>query len=310
VGGTAPLGAIDFGGTKTAVALVDAQGRVLRRLRLDTPARPTPEQAVEHLGRAWEALVADVPAADRPVRVGLTVPGPADAGAGIVRRAFDWGWRDVPLGALLARRLGLPVRLDNDVNACCLAEMRFGVAAGVRDFVWLQLSTGVGGAIVCGGQLHPGAAGLAGEVGHMVLEEGGPPCACGHRGCLEALVSGPAIARRYAEACAGGATPPPAGGDAQGVFRAAQAGDTRAAAVLDGVARDLGRAVAFVANLLDPELVVLGGGVMESLHPWLPAIRRAALERMLEADHRRLRLERSGVGYDAALLGAALLAEG
>jgi glucokinase len=275
---------------------------VLRRTRFETPPRPSPAAMVERICGAWAGLVADLPAEARPAGVGLAAPGPADADAGVLHQAFDWGWHDVPLASLVAAAIGLPVRLDNDVNVCALAEMRFGAAAGVRDLVWIQLSTGVGGALVCGGRLYAGAAGLAGEVGHMILEEDGPSCACGRRGCLQALVSGPAIARRHAEA--GGQA---RAGDARGVFAAAEAGEPAAGAVLDAVARDLGRALALVVNLLNPALVVLGGGVMDSLHPWLPAARAAMQARVIGEANRGVRVERSAVGYDAALLGAAVL---
>lgn len=295
------------------VALVHPDGHVLQRLRFDTPPRPVPEAMVARLGAAWEELFAGLAPEDRPESVGLAAPGPSDSARGLLLTAFDWGWRDVPLAAMVAERIGLPVRLENDVNVCCLAEMRYGVAAGVRDFAWIQVSTGVGGGLVCGGQVYAGASGLAGEVGHLILEEDGPRCACGRRGCVQALVSGPAIVRRYAEAvrsgaAEGGATEGGAqDGGAQAVFAAAEQGDRRAEAVLEAVAHDLGRALALTVNLLNPAMVVLGGGVMESLHTRLPAIRATMTSRVIGEANRRVRVERSGVGYDAALLGAAVL---
>ena len=285
------------------VALVHPDGQVLRRVRFDTPPRPVPEAMVARLGAAWDELCAGIGADERPVAAGLAAPGPSDSHRGLLHAAFDWEWHDVPLAAMVGERIGLPVRLENDVNVCCLAEMRFGIARDVRDFAWIQLSTGVGGGLVCDGRLYAGFAGLAGEVGHMILEEEGPLCACGRRGCLQALVSGPAIARRHAEA-SGGAVP---SGGARAVFEAADRGDAQATTVLDAVARDLGRALALVVNLLNPEMVVLGGGVMESLHTRLPAIRAAMTARVIGEANRRVRVERSGIGYDAALLGAAAL---
>ena len=285
------------------VALVRPDGQVVRRVRFDTPPRPVPEAMVARLGAAWDELCTGLGADECPATVGLAAPGPSDSARGLVLAAFDWGWRDVPLAAMIGRRIGLPVVLENDVNVCCLAEMRFGVAEGVRDFAWIQVSTGVGGGLVCGGQVYGGSAGLAGEVGHMILAEDGPPCACGRRGCLQALVSGPAITRRYAEAIRGEV---PAGG-ARAVFTAADQGDAHAEAVLQAVAGDLGRALALVVNLLNPAMVVLGGGVMESLHTRLGDIRDAMTARVIGEANRKVRVERSGVGYDAALLGAAAL---
>jgi len=283
------------------VAAVAADGRILRRARFETPPRPTPAQIVHRIAAAWSEVVEGLAAADRPAAAGLAAPGPADAPRGVLRQAFDWGWRDVPLAALTSAAIGVPVQLDNDVNACCLAEMRFGAAAGVQDFAWIQLSTGVGGGLVCAGRVYAGAAGLAGEVGHLVLEEDGPPCACGGRGCLQALVSGPAIARRYAERTGG------APGAAPAVFAAAADGDPAAEEVLQAVARDLGRGLALVVNLLNPALLVLGGGVMESLQARLPAVRAALRARVIGQANREVAVRRSAVGYDAALLGAAVL---
>ena len=293
------LGAIDFGGTKTALAVVAPDGTILRRARLDTPARPSPPEMVGRLAGAWAELIAGLPSEEMPPAVGVAAPGPvAD---GLLRQAFDWGWHDVPLAALLQAAIGAPVRMDNDVNACCLAELRYGVAVGVADFAWIQLSTGVGGGLVLGGEVYRGAAGLAGEVGHMVLDESGPPCACGRRGCLEALVSGPAIARRYAASGGRG------GLSAAGVFAAADAGEPAAEALCQTVARDLGRGLALVVNLLNPALVVLGGGVVTSLQRYLPAVRDALAARVIGEANREVAVRASGVGYDAALLGAALL---
>ncbi len=300
--GQAWRGAIDFGGTKTAMALVAPDGRVGHRLRFWTPRQPDPDTMCDLIAQQWAALLAQS-GGPEVAGVGVAAPGPADAAAGILHQVFDWPWRDVPLAAVLSRRLGLPVRLDNDVNCCCQAEGRFGVARGVRDYAWIQVSTGVGGALCLGGQVYAGARGLAGEVGHLILDEGGPPCACGRRGCLQALVSGPALARRFHEA--GGR----AGERAEAVFAAAGAGDPRARAVLAAAARDLGRGLAIVVNLLNPEMLVLGGGVMESFAPLLPAVRQAVRERVIGEANREVAVVRSGIGYDAALLGAAVLVE-
>lgn len=296
-----PVGAIDFGGTKTAVAVVDGVGALLRRAVFPTPPRPSPETMVRLLGAAWTELTSGLPAPLRPRRAGLAVPGPAEPASGLLRRAFDWGWQDVPLAEGVGAATGLRVRLENDVHCCALAELRFGAARGRSDFAWVQFSTGVGGGAVAGGRLLRGASGLAGEIGHVVLDEDGPPCPCGRRGCVEALCSGPAIARRHA--AAGGAA-----GDAAAVFGAAAAGDPRAQAVVAAVCRDVGRALAVVGNLLDPGLIVLGGGVTASLREHLPAIRTELRARLLAPHLRPCELRPTALGSDAALLGAAALA--
>ncbi len=303
------FGAIDCGGTKTAMALIAGDGRIGARLRFPTPERPAPGAFCDLLAERWRALLAQAGGpGGAVVGVGLAAPGPADAQTGMLHRVFDWPWRDVPLAAELSARLGLPVRLDNDVRCCCLAESRWGVARGVADFVWVQISTGVGGALCLGGRPYAGSGGLAGEVGHLVLDEGGPLCRCGRHGCLQALVSGPAIAARFAATAGPAAWGEAAQGDAAGVFAAAERGDARAREVVAGVARDLGRGLALVCNLLDPRLLVLGGGVMESLRSELPAVQAAMRERVLLGSTRQVSVVPSAVGYDAALLGAGTLA--
>ncbi len=316
-GPSLPLyGAIDMGGTKTALAVVGQGGAVIRRTRFETPARPAPEALLDRIAAAWRALLPPTGEPGLPpiAAVGVAVPGPTDAAAGVLAQAFDWPWRDVPVAALLTARLGLPVRIENDVNCCCLAERAFGAARGVDDFAWVQLSTGVGAGLVLGGRLYSGAAGLAGELGHLEVAEGGPLCACGRRGCLQALVSGPAIARRWAEA-RGGAGEAPSGAaeaasapGAGAVFSRCAAGDATAQALVRAIATDLGRGLAVLVNLLNPALVVLGGGVMESLHAHLPAVSEAMRARVIGEANRRIPVTRSAVGYDAALLGAAVLA--
>ncbi len=307
-----PVGAIDFGGTKTVVAVVARDGAVIRRIRFATPVRPSPAQAVAAIAAAWRRLAEGLPDRDRPAQAGLAAPGPYDPRTGVLRRAFDWDWRDVPLASMVAAAIGLPVAMDNDVHACCLAEMRFGAAAGCRDFAWIQFSTGVGGGLVCDGRLVPGASGMAGEVGHLVLEEDGPGCPCGRRGCVEALCSGPAIVRRHALRSGGRPLPGVEGrgapATAQDVFEAAARGDPEAREVVDAVVRDVGRALAAVVNLVDPALLVLGGGVTESLQPRLADIETVMRERVIGGGSRRVNLVRTALGADAALLGAATLA--
>lgn len=304
------VGAIDMGGTKTALALVRGDGSVVRRTRFDTPPRPSPAAFLDRVAAEWARLAAEdggVPVA----AVGVAAPGPSDAAAGVLHQVFDWPWRDVPVAAALGARLGLPVSIENDVNCCALAEREFGAAVQVADFAWVQVSTGVGGALFLGGRLYRGASGLAGEIGHLELDVDGPRCACGRRGCLQALISGPAIARRYAEATGDERT---ATGDASPavstaeVFARASGEDQVARGVIAGVATDLGRGLALLVNLLNPALVVVGGGVLTSLAAHLPAVQRAMRDRVIGSANAAVPVVPSAVGYDAALLGAAALA--
>ncbi len=291
-----------MGGTKTAVAVVEHDGRVLVDRRWPTPSRMSPSEAVEQFAERWREVHA---AAGYPriAGLGLSVPGPVDPAGTILHRVFDWpAWHDVPLAALLSRHLGLPVRMDNDVNCCAIAETRWGAAAGSAHHVWLQVSTGVGGAIVINGNLYRGHRGMAGEIGHLTVKPNGRRCTCGRRGCVETLVSGPAIVRRYRNA--GGIAK-----QAEEVFRAAELGDLRAQRLLISVGETLGGVVATIVNLLDPSLIVLGGGVMTSFGPYLDTVRRSAEGHIPERNGEGSGplLCRTALGDRAALLGAAAL---
>ena len=294
------VGAIDIGGTKTAMGLVHPDGTVVAHARWPTPPRPAPAELVRWVVDRWGEMrqAAGVAAIEG---IGLSAPGPVDPGGTLIHRIFDWGWRDVPLAALLAGATGLRVRMDNDVNCCAVAEGRWGAAVGRGDFLWMQVSTGVGGGLIQGGRLYAGAHGQAGEIGHIRIQRRGAPCTCGQRGCLETLISGPAIVRRYRAAGA-------AAEGAEEVFAAADAGDPRARRLLRSVAVDLGTALVTAISLLDPDLVVLGGGVMAGFAELLPVTRAVVEARATASGAPGVPVVLTRLGAHAALLGAAALA--
>lgn len=226
--------AVDVGGTKLAVALVEPDGRLAWSATEATPG----DGDGEHLWSVVEGMVAAAAAAGRPVVCGAGCGGPMTPGGAAVSPLHIPAWRGFPLRDRLARLTGLPTAVDNDAKALALAEGRFGAAVGVRDYISMVVSTGVGGGIVVDGRLLEGRTGNAGHVGHLIVNPGGRPCRCGARGCLEAEASGTAIA-----AMTGG---PPAG-----------AGP----ATVEWVGRMVGRAVAGVANLLDISLATVAGSV-------------------------------------------------
>jgi glucokinase len=294
------VGAIDIGGTKTAVGLVRPDGTVVAHARWPTPPRSAPAELVRWVVDRWGEMrqAAGVAAIEG---IGLSAPGPVDPGGTLIHRIFDWGWRDVPLAALLAGATGLRVRMDNDVNCCAVAEGRWGAAVGRGDFLWMQVSTGVGGGLIQGGRLYAGAHGQAGEIGHIRIQRRGAPCTCGQRGCLETLISGPAIVRRYRAAGA-------AAEGAEEVFAAADAGDPRARRLLRSVAVDLGTALIAAISLLDPDMVVLGGGVMAGFAGLLPVTRAVVEARATASGAPGVPVVLTRLGAHAALLGAAALA--
>ncbi|MGE5673230.1 MAG: ROK family protein [Mycobacterium leprae] len=294
-------GSVDFGGTKLMVGLVNQRGEVLARDTVPTPRDGGPAVVAETAAGLLRGLAQRQGVAlDQLVGVGATVPGLADSRAGILRYAPAHGWRDVPFAQMLVDRLQLPVRIANDVNACALAEQRFGAGRGVANLLWLTISTGIGGGLVLNGQMYEGSGGVAGEVGHLVVEEGGPQCGCGHHGCLEAVAAGPAIARRARDLGL-------SVDDAREVAVAARNGDPVAVQVMIDTATYLGRAIAFCWNLLDPDMVVLGGGVAQSLELMLPVILTVMQERTILLPERPPRIAKTELGYEAALIGAAAL---
>ena len=289
-----PVVAVDVGGTSIRAALVDADATVH-----DVRSWPTP--------RGTTAIVDAIVAAVREVRdtaasiggIGVVVPGSVDAAAGIARYSANLGWRDVPLRAQLGDVFGEPVAIDHDVRAAGLAEWRLGAARGVDDCIVVMIGTGIAAAVVSGGRLLTGSAGLAGEIGHMIVVPDGEPCTCGQRGCVEAYASAAAISRRYV-----------AHGGAEALSSAVIAGrvesDPIAAQVWAEATGVLGAAVAATVAVLDPELVVLGGGLSAAGERLLAPVRATLDERLSWRES--VRLAASTLGAHAGVLGAALVA--
>jgi glucokinase len=264
--------AADVGGTTISAGIVGRDGTVHTHRQAATYARGPGDAVIENIVEVLEAVRGEAPGAATVLGVGIGVPGNVDAAAGRIGEDIQ----NIPelqgmaLGPLVAERLRLPVVVDNDVNALTLGEMAFGAARGARNFILICIGTGVGGGIVLNGRIVRGASGYAGEVGHMSVEPEGRPCFCGSRGCLKAYLSGPDLAAQAREALA--VAPPArflalAGGDpaairAEHLFQAAREGDAAAQAIVDRAARILGIALGNLINALNPELILLGGGVM------------------------------------------------
>jgi glucokinase len=294
--------AIDVGGTTLKGGVCDRDAAVVHGER-----RRTPRENEDALVEGIVALARDLAAEGRRrfgaggvAGVGLAVPGLVDELRGIALRAVNLPWRDLALAEVAAGRLGLPVVLSHDVRAAAAAEGALGAGRPVGDFLFVAIGTGIGAAIVAGGRPFRGAHGRAGELGHTVVEPDGPPCACGGRGCLEAVASAAAIERAYAEAGAAD------GASAREVAALARAHDPAARAVWDRAARALGVALADAVALLDPALIVLGGGLAEAGADLLDpvAAELAARVRLGPAPP----VVAAEMGADAGLRGAALLA--
>jgi glucokinase len=257
---------IDIGGTKTALALAEADGAVLGEARVATTPSGDAQRDLAAIAAAAGRLLAAHGIAGRALEiVGVSLPGGVDAAGGFVRNPPNLpGWDGAPVRDVLARALGARVALENDANAAALAEWRFGAARGTQHAVYLTMSTGVGGGLILGGRLHRGDANLGGEVGHMPVVWQGEPCACGLRGCVEAYIGGAAWSRRLARetppesavarlASLAGAPPRP-----EHVVTAARSGDAFALAELARFNAVLAQTLCSLAAALAPEIFVLG----------------------------------------------------
>jgi len=307
--------ALDFGGTKLAAATVEPGARAFRaRASMPSP----PNKSAEADREIILALAKEVLGGKRPAAVGVSFGGPVREGVVLLSHHVP-DWEDFPLAEWLREHFGVPAAVENDANAAALGEWRYGAGRGTRYFLYVTVSTGVGGGIVIGGRLYRGADSLAGEIGHMVVDPGGPRCTCGRRGCLEAFSAGPAIARRARELLAshhrsgeGRIILELVGGDpsritAREVAMAAARGDPLAAEILREAGEALGFGLAQAIALLNPERVALGGGVVKAGEPFLAHVRKAANAWAFPGA--RVEIALAELGDDAPLWGAAALAQ-
>ena len=256
---------IDIGGTKLALALADAEGEVVQRFRRPIEASGDAQRDVARIVEdAHQLLAREGIGRDRIGAIGISAPGPVDARHGeVVEPPNLPGWGRVPLAAWIEAGLGGPVALENDANAAALAEWRFGAGRGLRDIVYLTMSTGVGGGLILDGRLYRGHRGNAGELGHIPLEAGGERCACGLQGCFEAYAGGAAWAKRLRVATpVGSPVADLAGGPehvtAEHLVAAARAGDSFALTEFARWREAVARGIATIAFAFAPERIVLG----------------------------------------------------
>lgn len=308
---------VDLGGTKCLGVVVDGDDRVVDELRVPTPRGRGEildvlgDVAAELVGRVRPDVAGDV------AGVGVGAPGLVDA-AGMLRYAPNLpGVSEMPLAGPLSERLGMTVVVENDASCAGWGEFAAGAGRGRSDMILVTLGTGIGGGIVLGGRLFRGHHGFAGEIGHMVVNPNGPPCPCGQRGCWERFASGSGLGSLAREAAVAGRAAglvDLAGGDpdavrGEHVTAAAAAGDPEATAVMDDFGWWVALGLANLANALDPELFVLGGGLVEAGDVLLHPVRRA-FDRLVEgASHRPpVSIVAAELGEHAGAIGAALLA--
>jgi glucokinase len=246
---------VDVGGTTVKAALLDTHGLEYGHSERPTPRHLGPDAVIKTIVGAIVELRDQVPAAARLRAVGLVVPGVVNPQQGLAVYAANIGWRQLPLRQIVADAVGLPVVLDHDVRAAGLAELETGAGRGLQEVLFVALGTGVAAAVITRGQVSAGATGRAGELGHLPVFPGGEWCACGQRGCTETYASGAALSRRYS--AASGITDVPA----EDVISRAAAGDPVADAIFSDAITALGRALVHYVLLMDPELIIIGGGM-------------------------------------------------
>jgi len=305
---------VDLGGTKLLAGAVDERLQVhhrAHRLVPSTDRAAVLSAVVDTVEAARAGVAGDVRA------VGLGIPSLMDHATGVAVTTVHLPLRDVPFRDVMAERLGLPVVVDNDANCAMLAEHRFGAARGARHALLLTLGTGIGGALVVDGRLVRGAVGSAGELGHMVVDMDGPPCqgSCPNRGCLEAVASGSALGRDGAAAAAGAPASALGRALAEGrpmtgalVTELAHDGDEVAVAVVRRVGEALGVGIASLVNVFNPEVVVVGGGVIAAGDLLLGPAREVVAARALRPSRDVVRIVPARFGAESGMLGAAALA--
>ena len=289
---------IDLGGTNIKAALVSSDGRILEWYSECTEKERGPEHVIEKVSTTAQVLMNRVPTT--LCGVGVGVPGMLDAQREKVIMAPNLGWENLNLKSTLEASIGLPVVLDNDANAAAFGEAWLGAGAGMESFLLVTIGTGIGSGLVIGGEIYRGAHGMAPELGHMTIIPDGPECGCGLRGCLETLACAEALLCRGVEECSGITL-----NEAKDVFDYARKGSREAVRAVENTMDYLAIGLANAAVLVDPEAVIIGGGVVASSDLFLDYLREKTLRRLTAV--RSLKILPASLGNKAGSLGAARL---
>ncbi len=309
---------VDFGGTKILAGVFDKDMKCLSRAKLSTKAERGVQPVIERIGRAVREAIDEADLDSKQVRaIGIGAPGAVDPENGRVIFAPNLRWQDVPLKKELEKDLGIPVFLENDCNICTLGVYETELKAKPRNVMGIFVGTGIGGGLIIEGELFHGFNKTAGEIGHMVLEIKGPKCGCGNRGCLEALASRTAIFRKIQNAVKEGQKTlltdmlgPDLKDLRSGDLRKAiRKGDKFVEQVIEEAAEYTGIAVGNLINIFNPEVVVLGGGVIDALEGEMMAIIvETAKDYAMNGTSKGIEIIASQAGDDAGILGGAVLA--
>ncbi|NLM52298.1 MAG: ROK family protein [Firmicutes bacterium] len=311
------LAAVDLGGTKILTIIADLNGKILVRKLLPTP----PQTDAAGLLHVLESAITQTLAAINKsiihlAAVGLCVPGFFDIKERVVLKLPNIPLvKNFPLESALAQRLGVPVLVENDANAAAVGEARQGAAKGHRDLIYITVSTGIGAGLILNGELYRGSRGFAGEFGHLEVKSEGPLCGCGKRGCLEAVASGTAIARRANEALRKNgetklsqwAVQNNGKVTAEHVFLAAKAKDPTAIAIIEEAVFYLGISISNLINLLNPSLVVLGGGVTNAGDVFFAPLQKIVAKNTVKYANQDVKIVPAALGSEAGAIGMLFL---
>jgi glucokinase len=310
---------VDLGGTSMMAVAASEKGKVLGESDTATD-RSSPEATIGQIIAQIEGALKDAKVKVSGIEaIGVGAPGAADPKTGVVAKAPNLGWTDVPLGAILSEHFNVPVAIGNDVQVAILGEHAFGAAKGAKRAVGIWVGTGIGGGLISDGELERGARGAAGEIGHMVLDENGPVCGCGRKGCAEAYASRTSMEREVMLRIAAGRSSvvPDVMKERQKtrmtssvMKRALAANDEVMKEVVASAQHYLGLLAGNVVNMYDPEVIVIGGGVAQRLgEAFVGPIREKARSRFLRPDpDGRVKIVHAGLDDYSGALGAAVLA--
>ncbi len=312
---------IDVGGTNVKIALVDDNGKIIYSNSVPTYAKMGYEYTVNNIKQAIKDLMKETNTTPSDIEgIGFDFPGQVDCKTGVVKLAPNIpGWVNVPIAQMIEDEFHIPTRIDNDVRCAALGELKFGAGRGCENFICITVGTGIGSGIVINGKVVRGATNAAGELGHIKLQmNGGPICGCGDTGCLEAFASGPAIVAMAQDYIKGGKSTKfremaaVEGGEITPymVAKAAEEGDPVAKRIFEIVGEYIGIGLTSVINLLNPERVIIGGGVAESGELLLGPIRKTIKERAMVVAGNAVEIVPAQLGNSAGVIGASMLIEG
>jgi glucokinase len=301
---------IDIGGTKIAVALETLAGVKAAARRLPTEVKLGPDRILENVLQTVEEMLAE--SRTNLEAIGIGCPGPIDIERGLVLSPTNLpDWIDFPLVETVKKRFGVPTILDNDANAAALGEYFYGAGRGFKDVLYITISTGIGGAIICEGKLHHGLSASAGEIGHTIVKPDGLPCRCGNRGCLETIASGLSIARRMRETLAaknGASVENSDGMTAETVVEMVKNGDEKACRIWDETIKYLAIGIGNAISIIAPEAVIIGGGVAKAGELLLAPLRREIRKNVSMLPIDEVVIQEASLGSESGVCGALMLA--